>query len=76
MISAAAVIWVLVVGLSRIYLGVHWASDVIGGWALGALWSAAVITTAAAMAGADPPVETPPSSPESLGQCLRRRRCP
>ncbi|WP_210586236.1 phosphatase PAP2 family protein [Streptomyces sp. GESEQ-35] len=33
---AVAVISVAGVGLTRVWLGVHWASDVVGGWLLGA----------------------------------------
>ncbi|MYW63061.1 phosphatase PAP2 family protein [Streptomyces sp. SID8379] len=34
---AVSVVSVLGVGLTRLWLGVHWPSDVVGGWLLGAL---------------------------------------
>jgi undecaprenyl-diphosphatase len=47
-VAVAGVISFLV-GVSRIYMGVHYPTDVLAGWAAGALWALACWTLAAAL---------------------------
>jgi magnesium-transporting ATPase (P-type)/membrane-associated phospholipid phosphatase len=42
---AIAIVVTLLLGTSRVYLGVNWLTDVLGGWAIAAGWLAIVITT-------------------------------
>ena len=42
---------VVLVGLTRLWLGVHYLSDVVGGWALGVSWSLAVALAFGALSG-------------------------
>jgi undecaprenyl-diphosphatase len=36
---SAAILLTLLVGISRVYMGVHYPSDVLAGWCVGAAWA-------------------------------------
>ncbi len=42
-ILTIAALVALAVGVSRVYLGVHWSSDVLCGWAVAAMWLATLV---------------------------------
>ena len=52
--AAAAVVLSLLIGISRVMLGVHWPSDVIGGWAFGMLWVLLTLRPAERLLRAEP----------------------
>ena len=41
-IGVVAIAFILLIGISRVYLGVHYPSDVLGGYAAGVVWVGAV----------------------------------
>jgi undecaprenyl-diphosphatase len=60
-VLALAILLTLLVGFSRVYLGVHYPSDVVAGWILGAVW--AMLTLLAARlwdARRNPATDAPP----------------
>ncbi len=60
---AATVTAIVLIGFSRPYLGVHFLTDVLAGWLLGAGWAAAVILAASWWSRAQPaPRQGVPSS--------------
>ena len=64
-----AVFLTVIIGISRVYLGVHWPSDVLAGWTAGAAWALLwwLLATWLESRGAVEPSPQNVAGPEAIG---------
>ncbi len=56
-VLGAVILVTLMIGASRVYLGVHWPTDVLAGWCLGAAWAMLCWSIATQLGLRDAPVK-------------------
>lgn len=65
-VVAASVVLALLVGISRAFLGVHYPTDILGGWAAGLAWAILCWLVVAALPRSEPPIRVdPPGKPST-----------
>ncbi|MBW4604145.1 MAG: phosphatase PAP2 family protein [Calothrix sp. FI2-JRJ7] len=67
-ISALAVAFIMAIGFSRLYLGVHWLTDVTAGYAAGLVWLSACILFNVKSNPVESSIQTNYSAPVLAGQ--------
>jgi undecaprenyl-diphosphatase len=66
LVLAAGLVFVLLVGLSRVYLGVHFPSDILAGWMAGTAWVVAMHQLVAHRAPKPPSTGEAPAAPDLI----------
>jgi undecaprenyl-diphosphatase len=71
-VMSVAVTLALAIGASRVYLGVHWPSDVLAGWCLGWAWALVCLALAQWLQRSPTPGQGQPLHPASPSHNARR----